>query len=198
MGWLSTGFQTAISHWVRRIRSKLVLSSWPKSWVSLLKWDFLRKSQSAFLRNERTQLSFQSHQNLLVLMSLEPFWKWLLACPCSQSVKGFPLFSWCCVELHPYLRKQHAEDNCVLRSDVNPQNGFPVGFVLHYLHMSIGLVIAQLSLQRGRSSLPRGDFPHSVTISLPCLLLWASSVFYHSFPPQSDWGLWNVVWGVLN
>lgn len=129
------------------------------------------KSQSAFLRNEGTQLSFQSHQNLLVLMSLEPFWKWLLACPCSQSVKGFPLFSWCCVELHPYLRKQHAEDNCVLRSDVNPQNGFPVGFVLHYLHMSIGLVIAQLSLQRGRSSLPRGDFPHLVTISLPCLLL---------------------------
>lgn len=96
--WLSRGFQTAVSHWVRRIQSKLVLSSWPKSWVSLLKWDFLGKSQSAFLRNEGTQLSFQSHQNLLVLMSLEPFLQWLLACPCSQFVKAFPLFSWCYVE----------------------------------------------------------------------------------------------------
>lgn len=47
-------------------------------------------------------------------------------------------------------------DNRVLRSVVNFQNGLPEGVFLHYLHMSTREVIVQLSLQKGRSSLPGG------------------------------------------
>lgn len=98
---------------------------------------FHRKSQSAFLRNEGTQLSFQSHQNLLVLMSLKSFLKWLLAWTCSQFVKGFPLFSLCYVEAPSTPQKTTCKGQPCFKVRCKFSEWFSSG-PLHYPHMSIG------------------------------------------------------------
>lgn len=163
---------------MRRIQSKLVLFSWPKSWVSVLKWDFLRKSQSAFLRNEGTQLSFQSH--LLVLVSLKPFLKWTLAWTCSQFVKGFPLFSWCYVEPPSIPQKTTCRGLLCFKVRCKSSEWFSSGHLpplsphVYWIN-NCPAVSSKRQILTTKSCLPSFGDHFS-----PLLLLRASSVFHHS------------------
>lgn len=67
-------------------------------------------------------------------------------------------------------------DNHVLRSAVNFQNGLPVGLFLHYLHMSIREVIAQLSPQRQILAARRCSPSSGDHLAPQCLLLRTAPV----------------------
>lgn len=138
---------------------------------------YCRKSQSAFLRKGQ-QVSFGSHQNPLLLVTLDHsqngFWLGLTG----SLSKAFLCFHCTMRRLHPHLRGQYAGDNLVLRSAVNFQNGLPAGPFIYYLHTSINqrsncpAVSAKRQILAGRRCLPSsGDH-----LASWCLLLRAAPV----------------------
>lgn len=122
------------------------------------------------------------------------FWHGL-AVSLSKVFLNFPCTIW---NLHPHLRRQHAEDNCVLIR-CKFSEWFSIGLLpllLPHIYWisNCPAVSAKRQILTTKRCLPSfGDH-----LSPLCLLLWASSTFHLSLAPQSGWGLWDAIWAVRN